>query len=92
MASWVCMTPKHPPLDELAPYELIRSGGEPTERMELAALESRLADLRHSDEEQPLLAPHEDSRSQDMLEAVGLLEVFWAQGRLATVVPDYAAR
>ena len=91
----------HPPADDQAPYELIGPGeiaqeGDVQQRLALEALENRLAALRGADAGRPLLAPHEDSRSQDMLEAVGLLEAFWAKGRLATVLPPapgtYAAR
>jgi hypothetical protein len=82
----------HPPVADVAPYELVQSGAEPSARLALSELEDRLAELRESREEQPLLAPHEDSRSQDLLDAVGLLEDLWDQGRLATVVPEYATR
>ncbi|MCP4002770.1 MAG: hypothetical protein GY725_01115 [bacterium] len=48
-------------------------------------LESRLENLRAQGARKPLLAPHEDSRSADLLEAVGLLEALWPSGRPALV-------
>lgn len=86
----------HPPEDGVAPFELIVSGDESADRLPLEALRSELASLHRAGVEQPLLAPHSDSRSQDMLEAVALLEAQWGkgpgEGRLATVVPEYAQR
>ena len=84
----------HPPTDAVAPYELVHpdAAAQQPERIELARLETRLNELLGADAEQPLLAPHADSRAQDMLEAVGLLEMFWGKGRLATVRPEYAVR
>ncbi len=82
----------YPPAEELAPYELIGPGAAQSDRLELAQLEQRLLELRSTTEEQPLLAPHSDSRTQDMLEAVSLLETHWKKGRMATVVPEYASR
>jgi hypothetical protein len=39
-----------------------------------------------------LLAPHADSRSQDLLDAVAILEEVWPDRRRATVAPDLAAK
>jgi hypothetical protein len=82
----------HPAGDGFAPFELILSGSDPSERIEATELEARLFGLRQSGVAQPLLAPHADSRSQDLLEAVSLLEATWGKGRTATVVPEYALR
>ena len=68
----------HPPEDEASPYELVRivDGGAPPEgdRIQAEALRVQLADLKAGRGLKPMLAPHEDSRSQDMLEAAALLE------------------
>jgi hypothetical protein len=64
----------------------------PGERLDAAALRERLASLRAADVTRPLLAPHADSRSQDLLDAVGILEQVWPDRRRATVVPDLAAK
>jgi hypothetical protein len=82
----------YPAAADSAPYELLRPSGEPSDRMELTQLADRLHELRRSNDEPPLLAPHSDSRTQDMLEAVSLLEVHWQMGRRATVIPEYASR
>jgi len=76
------------------PFELIRSsdavartGGE---RIALDELRRRLAALRADAAEKPLLAPHRDSRSEDLLEAAGSLEELWPGRRRATVTPVLA--
>jgi hypothetical protein len=80
------------------PFELVlpaEGGGEAAgERQRLAAheLRARLAELRASGAARPLLAPHADSRSQDLLDAVGILEDVWPERRRATVAPDLAAK
>ncbi|MEM7408703.1 MAG: hypothetical protein AAF430_00535 [Myxococcota bacterium] len=84
----------HPPSEE-APFELVRViDGEPaeTERAELEALRDRLSALQGDVGKKPLLAPHEDSRSQDLLDAVALLEELWPGTRRATVSPRMAQR
>lgn len=53
-------------------------------------LREQLAALYATDAKKPLLAPHADSRSQDMLDAVGALEEFWPSRRRATVSPVFA--
>ena len=40
--------------------------------------------------EKPLLAPHQDSRSQDLLDAIALIEERWPEGRRAAVSPVVA--
>ncbi len=79
----------HPrePADD-APFELTAAGaGTEGEHLAEAALRARLAELRRDGGEKPLLAPHEDSRSRDLLVAVDLLEELWPGRRRATVVP-----
>lgn len=84
----------HPPGDEPA-FELVRlAGGLPaeSERGELDALRERLVALKEDEGRKPLLAPHVDSRSQDLLDAVSLLETLWPGTRRATIAPRMAAR
>lgn len=84
----------HPPSEEPA-FELVRlMGGLPaeSERAELEALRDRLAALEESAGRKPLLAPHADSRSQDLLDAVSVLETLWPGTRRATVAPRMARR
>lgn len=64
------------------------------ERIDARELAARLELLRARKLERPVLAPHRDSRSEDLLVAVGLLETTW-QGRRAVAVlpgPPVAAR
>ena len=86
------------PEDEHAasPFELVLPADDAQEtagaRLDAAALRERLAALRASGAARPILAPHADSRSQDLLDAVGVLEEVWPDRRRATVVPDLAAK
>ncbi len=54
-------------------------------RRDLASLREDTAELFRNGESKPLLAPHEDSRSQDLLDAVALLEEHWPSRRRALV-------
>jgi hypothetical protein len=86
----------HPP-GELAeqPFELTlpgRSQESPPVRMNAEQLEERLVTLHARGGAKPLLAPHEDSRSQNMLEAVGMIEELWPSRRRATVAKVFAGR
>lgn len=84
----------HPPGDE-APFELtLTAGGEPIETLRgpLPELRARLEALKRSDDRKPLLAPHQDSRSQDLLDAVAVLETLWPGTRRAAVAPRMAQR
>ena len=53
-------------------------------------LEARLAVLHERSLPRPLLTPHRDARSEDLLVAVSLLERIWQNGRGVTVVPTPA--
>lgn len=79
----------HPPAEQDAsPYELVRIVGgqaEAGERVVASSLRTQLAELKAGQGLKPMLAPHEDSRSQDMLEAAALLEELWPGRRRATV-------
>ena len=56
-----------------------------------AGLRARLSELAGDDAARPLLAPHEDSRSQDMLDAAAEIETLWPGRRRATVSRDLGA-
>lgn len=80
----------HPPDDaEVSPYELVRvvdgNAVDEGQRIEAADLEAELAKLKAASATKPMLAPHEDSRSQDMLGAAAMLEEVWPGPRWATV-------
>lgn len=51
------------------------------------ALRAKLRQLAAGGAGRPVLAPHADSRSQDLLTAVSLIEEAWPQRRRATVTP-----
>ena len=78
------------------PFELVRPRAAPEQRAvaRLAgpALKQRLAGIREEGESRPLLTPHGDSRSEDMLAAVGWIEEFWPGRRRATVEALVARR
>lgn len=81
----------HPPeVDDARPYELVDPALEAThssERLAAAELAPRLAGLRAMRAEKPLLSPHADSRSEDLLQAIAVLEDQWPGRRRATVIP-----
>ena len=54
-------------------------------RIQHEALRIQLLSLKNDQGLKPVLAPHEDSRSQDMLEAAALLEEMWPGRRRAAV-------
>ncbi len=84
------------PADEQAasPFELVLptadESEEPGVRLGADALREKLVALKDTGAARPLLAPHADSRSQDLLDAVGILEQVWPDRRRATVAPDLA--
>jgi len=86
----------HPPEEGVAPFVLLHDAGGPDagepQRLTLAELHARLAQLKMAGERKPLLAPHEDSRSQDLLDAVGALDAQWPGRRRAAVSPVLATR
>ena len=79
----------HPSEANAGPFELTRTESLTPEtdpiRLDMDALREQLVALRGTDEKKPLLAPHEDSRSHDLLQAVALIEEHWPEGRRATV-------
>lgn len=80
----------HPPEKSgVSPYELVQfvegvSQSDDT-RIEHDALRVQLLSLKNDRGLKPMLAPHEDSRSQDMLEAAALIEEMWPGRRRAAV-------
>lgn len=78
-----------------APFELIEPSNAasaptaaPTARaIDAAELAARLEVLRARALPRPLLAPHRDARSEDLLVAVSLLEGAWQNGRGVSVQP-----
>jgi hypothetical protein len=78
---------------EAAPFEVAGSRAQRTgERIELEALRAKLASLAASGAARPLLAPHGDSRSEDLLAAVAALELSFPSQRRAVVEPLLASR
>ena len=80
----------HPPEKEAeSPYELVRVvegvAQDQGERIVSDELKMQLASLKSGAGLKPMLAPHEDSRSQDMLEAAAMLEELWPGRRRAAV-------
>jgi hypothetical protein len=81
----------YPPGDGLAVYELVPPGS-PGVRVAKDELADRLRGLRHAGQDRPVLAPHADSRSEDLLTAVSLIEDSWPSERRATVQKIEAPR
>ena len=85
----------HPPSDLEGAFQLVRSS-EAAEavvvRIDEIALGERLAALEADGSSKPALAPHEDSRSHDLLKAVELLEAHWPSKRRALVERVIAQR
>ncbi len=81
----------HPPQVESTdpPFELVKIEDgvtqENSERIDAPELRIALATLKEERGRKPMLAPHEDSRSQDMLEAAALIEESWPGRRRATI-------
>ena len=86
----------YPPDTSAAPaFELARGipeAGALPERIDSETLRSRLAALRTDGVDRPLLAPHEDSLSRHMLDAIAMMEDFWPNRRRATIEPFLASR
>ena len=89
----------HPPgVDAPPPFELTHvSASTPsgkTEHARLGAdeLQARLQQLRSQRTKKPILAPHADARSQDLLDAVDLIEAGWPSRRRATVARVFEER
>jgi len=70
-------------------FELVETD-RPGKRIDAAVLASRLELLHDRSAAKPILAPHRDSRSEDLLIAVGLLETVWKTERTVAVRPGPA--
>jgi hypothetical protein len=86
----------HPPGDDLGvPFELVPIGVAeahgPEAIADVAALRERLAALSEGDAARPVLAPHEDARSQDLLDAAAAIEDLWPGRRRVTVARVFDA-
>ena len=81
----------HPASSEDAPFELVRPEDKRAVAARLApeALRTRLVRLHEEGAEKPLLAPHAESYSQDLLLAASALEEFWPRRRRAAVAPIF---
>ena len=80
----------HPPASiELGPFELLApdAASGASAHLTAAALREQLGRLHEARAEKPLLAPHQDSRSQDLLDAIAAIEERWPDGRRAAVSP-----
>ena len=74
----------YPPGDALPPFELVVPNG-PSARIGKDELRSQLLRAHNAGQQRPLLAPHADSRSEDLLLAVGAIEDIWPSNRRAAV-------
>jgi hypothetical protein len=73
---------------EASPFELMSPHDTATHvRIPENVLRAKLAELAQRGEGRPVLAPDAESRSQDLLTAVSLVEEAWPQRRRATVTP-----
>jgi hypothetical protein len=80
----------HPPApDKAGPFELLAPGsaGGASPQLAAAGLRDELGRLAEAGAEKPLLAPHQDSRSQDLLDAIAAIEERWPDARRAAVSP-----
>ena len=79
----------HPPAtDGAGPFELLAPGASgDAAHLAAATLREQLGRLHDAHAEKPLLAPHQDSRSQDLLDAIALIEERWPDGRRTAVLP-----
>ena len=72
-----------------APFELLMLGvaePPPAEGYDsVDGLRLRLEELQQAKGERPVLAPHQDSRSQDLLDAAAAIEEYWPGRRRVTV-------
>jgi hypothetical protein len=80
----------YPPEESaVSPYQLVHFvegvAMDDDSRIEPEDLRVQLLSLKNDRGVKPMLAPHEDSRSQDMLEAAALLEEMWPGRRRAAV-------
>ncbi len=81
--------------DRRAAFELVEPSAHsttPSVAIDAADLDARLRLLRDRRTEKPILAPHRDARSEDLLVAVSLVEGVWQRGRNVAVRPGPSPR
>jgi hypothetical protein len=64
---------------------------EPPARISVEDLRAELSTFGARGRAKPLLAPHQNSRSQDLLDAAALIEEFWPDRRRALVARNFDA-
>lgn len=74
----------YPTGDGGLPFEVVAPNTPPT-RVSKQELRARLTRFYNEGLERPLLAPHADSRSEDLLLAVGTIEDIWPSNRRAMI-------
>lgn len=84
-----------PSEDGTSPFALIsaadvRSDDAVVDRISMEELRDLLGQFQREHRGKPLLAPHQNSRSQDLLQAAALIEEFWP-GRRRALVARYPA-
>lgn len=85
----------HPDAAGGTPYELAHLAGDemtPGERLAYEGLMDQLRGLETNGVRKPLLAPHGDARSQDLLDAVAALDTLWPGSRRAAIAPRLPTR
>jgi hypothetical protein len=84
--------PRSAPEDEVFELRAVSSvaSDDAAAKLTLAALTAKLGELKSAGAEKPLLAPHAESRSQDLLDAVAAIEDRWP-GNRRTLVSRLAA-
>ena len=80
----------HPEDGRARPFELKGPESDASSRIDARALASALAMLRTDGAREPFLAPHADSRSEDLLQAVAAIDSTWGERRRALVLPRSA--
>jgi hypothetical protein len=78
------------PPDELSegPFSLVQVPTDPTQpadRLTRDELEVEITALNEAGGDKPLLSPHRDSRSQDLLDSVALIQKLWPDYRRVVV-------
>ncbi len=85
------------PMDDTggSPFALVSTvqaeeAGPPT-RIDVEDLRMQLTSFKETGRSKPLLAPHQNSRSQDLLDAAALIEEIWPDRRRALVARNVDA-
>lgn len=86
----------HPMDDQDGPAFSLVSSDRSTEdappaRLDVIELRAQLTQFETHGQSKPLLAPHQNSRSQDLLDAAALIEEFWPGRRRVLVARNFEA-